>query len=152
MWNAVLVAVTVVFVAAGGVGSLHWRLPPGPALLGLACLPLAGLCLRKRLRASVPDLVFGTIDALFLVIPALFGAAWFGVPGAVVGGILGDALADGIAGYFEGAVARWLRLRGFDEAREALTSSLGKMCGCLIGGGLGLSVARAIGLGLPNFS
>ena len=87
-----------------------------------------------------------TPGQFMLVIPALFGGLAFGVPGAVAGGVIGDAVTDSIAGLFEGSVADWLRGRGFDESREAVTTSLGKMSGCPLGSGVVLSVALIAGI------
>ena len=69
----------------------------------------------------------------------------FGVAGAIAGGVIGDALSDATAGLFEGHVAEWLRSQGFEESREAVTTALGKMSGCLLGSGLVLSVAFLFG-------
>jgi hypothetical protein len=59
-----------------------------------------------------------------------------------------DALTDSIAGFFEGRITEWLRSHGFSEAREAVTTSLGKMSGCLMGSGFVLSVATLSGIQL----
>lgn len=66
----------------------------------------------------------------------------------VAGGAIGDALSDAIAGLFEGYAAEWLRAKGFEESREAVTSALGKMSGCLLGAGLVLTVALLCGVRL----
>ena len=97
-------------------------------------MPLAGLLLAKRrLSGAIPDVLFGAIDTGLLTIPALWGGALFGVAGAIAGGIIGDALTDGIAGFFEGGIARWLQGNGIEAAREPITTALGKMGGCLVG-------------------
>ena len=97
---------------------------------------------------SVPDLVFGGIDTGLLAVPALAGGLAFGVAGAIAGGVIGDSVTDGVAGFFEGGVAEWLRNHGFEESREMVTTSLGKMAGCLLGSGLVLSVAMLFGIHL----
>jgi len=136
------VAVFGIIVAVVGIYALQQRVAIGPVILALALVPLAGLILAKRsFKRAVPDLIFGGIDTGLLVIPALWGGILFGVPGAIAGGVIGDALTDGIAGFFEGGIAQWLRRRGVEESREALTTALGKMSGCLIGSGAVLSVA-----------
>ncbi len=141
------VLVVTLLVAAGGILALEYRLPVGPLVVALAGVPLAGLHLAGRsLSAAVPDLVFGAIDTGLLALPCLGGGSVFGVAGAIAGGVIGDAVTDAIAGFFEGGVAEWLRSHGFDESREMLTTSLGKMGGCLLGGGLVLSVAMVFGL------
>jgi hypothetical protein len=81
-----------------------------------------------------------------LTIPALIGGLFYGVAGAITGGIIGDALTDGIAGFFEGSISTWLREKGIDESREPITTSLGKMAGCLLGSGLVLSIFLLFGV------
>lgn len=138
-------------VAVAGVLALHYRLPVGPIVLGLAFIPLAGLLLARRsLAGAVPDMVFGALDTGLLTISALWGGVWFGVAGAIAGGVIGDALTDAIAGFFEGHIAEWLRGRGIVESREAVSTALGKMSGCLVGSGLVLSAALALGI-QPEF-
>ncbi|MFQ5917637.1 MAG: hypothetical protein ACE5I0_07495, partial [Candidatus Binatia bacterium] len=87
-----------------------------------------------------------------LTIPAIWGGISFGVAGAIAGGVIGDALTDGVAGFFEGGIATWLREKGIEESREPITTALGKMAGCLFGSGLVLSMALFLGirLGLAN--
>ena len=64
--------------------------------------------------------------------------------GAIAGGIIGDAITDAIAGFFEGSIAEWLRKKGIEESREAITTSLGKMAGCLLGSGVILTIALSL--------
>ncbi|MCZ6576024.1 MAG: hypothetical protein ACE10E_03460 [Acidiferrobacterales bacterium] len=134
-------------VAVSGVAALQYRLAMGPLLIALGVLVLFGLGLvRRPLRGAIPDLVFGSIDTGLLTIPALWGGALFGVPGAIAGGVIGDALTDAIAGFFEGSVAQWLQKKGFESRREPVTTALGKMAGCLLGAGLVLCVALLFGI------
>jgi hypothetical protein len=133
-------------VALASIGSLRARLPIGPIVLLLGGLPLLGLWLGRRpIKGAVPDLIFGAMDTGLLTIPALWGGIAFGVAGAIAGGVIGDALTDGIAGFFEGGVAQWLREKGIVESREPVTTSLGKMAGCLLGSGMVLTLALIIG-------
>lgn len=139
-------------VAIVGVVMLRYRLPIGPIVLLLGLIPLLGLVISGRsLTGAIPDLVFGAIDTGLLTIPALWGGHLFGVAGAIAGGVIGDALTDAIAGFFEGGIAEWLRARGFEESRESVTSSLGKMAGCLFGAGTVLSIALVLGI-VPKFA
>jgi hypothetical protein len=145
--KAIFVILVAIPVAAAGLVMLRWQLPVGPVVLGLSVVPIAGLILAgRRLVAAVPDMVFGAIDTGLLVIPALLGGMAFGVAGAIAGSVIGDALTDAVAGFFEGGISEWLRERGIDESREAVTSSLGKMSGCLQGAGLVLTLAFAAGV------
>ena len=77
---------------------------------------------------------------------AVWGGVNYGIIGAIAGGVVGDALTDSVAGFFEGHISEWLRSYGFIESREAVTTSLGKMCGCLLGSGIVLSVVLLIGI------
>lgn len=117
----------------------------GPVLLGLGFLPWIPLKVSGRSIKSVgADIIFGAIDTGFLGVAALIGASFAGVLGAIVGGAVGDAITDAIAGLFEGKVAEALRRHGIDEARTPLSSSMGKMSGCLIGIGITLTIAWSI--------
>jgi hypothetical protein len=149
--KASYVGILALLVAVIGVLSLQYRLPIGPIIVGMALIPLAGLLIAKKsLTGAIPDIVFGAIDTGLLTIPALWGGILFGVAGAIAGGVIGDALTDAIAGFFEGSIAEWLRENGIEESREATTSALGKMAGCLIGSGLILSLALFFGI-KPEF-
>jgi hypothetical protein len=149
--KAVYVAIISVPIALVGVIALRQQIPIGPIVLGLGLVPIAGLLLAKRsLTGAVPDMVFGALDTGLLVIPALWGGIAFGVAGAIAGGVIGDALTDAVAGFFEGSIAEWLRERGIEESREAITTALGKMSGCLLGAGMVLSLALFLGL-KPEF-
>jgi len=134
-------------VALLGFYTLQHQLPVGPIVLGISLIPLFGIILAKRsLPGAVPDIVFGAIDTGLLTIPAVWGGMVFGVAGAIAGGVIGDAITDAIAGFFEGSIAEWLRGRGIEASREAITTSLGKMCGCLLGSGIVLSGALMFGI------
>lgn len=138
-------------VAVLGVVTLQFRFPIGPIVMVMSLIPLLGLFFAKRsLKGAIPDLIFGALDTGLLTIPALWGGILFGVAGAIAGGVVGDALTDGIAGFFEGSIAEWLREKGIEESREPVTTSLGKMAGCLLGSGLVLSLALIFGI-RPEF-
>ncbi|MBN2620499.1 hypothetical protein JXB22_05340 [candidate division WOR-3 bacterium] len=145
------VSLFCIVLAVLGIMTLKQRLPIGPVVLGLSIIPLAGIAIAKRsFKRAVPDLIFGGLDTGLLTIPALWGGALFGVAGAIAGGVIGDALTDGIAGFVEGSIAKWLRDKGIEESREPVTTSLGKMAGCLVGSGTVLSIALLIGI-QPSF-
>ena len=84
------------------------------------------------IKKMLPDIIFGIIDNLLLIIPAIIGAQLFGAAGALVGAVVGNALSDSIAGIFEGSLSGWLHTKGIDSTRTILGSSLGKMSGCLL--------------------
>lgn len=138
-------------VAILAVATLQKQLPIGPVMLLLGLIPLLGLATARRSwKGAVPDLVFGAIDTGLLTIPALWGGALFGVAGAIAGGVIGDSLTDAVAGFFEGGIAQWLRSKGIEASREPVTTALGKMAGCLLGSGLVLTGAFAVGI-RPSF-
>ena len=145
--NILYVGSLSLLVAVIGVITLQHGLPIGPMVLGLTLIPVGGLLLAQRsFLGAVPDLIFGAIDTGLLTIPALWGGVLFGVAGAVAGGVIGDAVTDAIAGFFEGGIAEWLRKKGIEESREAVTTALGKMTGCLLGSGLVLCAALLLGV------
>ncbi len=117
----------------------------GIVLIILGFLPWFPLKLAKRSIKSVgADIIFGMIDTGILGVAALIGANFAGILGAIIGGAVGDAITDGIAGLFEGKLAEILRKRGIEEARTPLSSSMGKMSGCLLGIGITLTIAWTI--------
>ena len=149
--KASYVSIFALPVALIGVLTLRYQLPIGPIILGLTLIPIAGILLAKKsMVGAIPDMIFGAIDTGLLTIPALWGGVLFGVAGAIAGGILGDAITDAIAGFFEGSISEWLRKKGIEESREAVTTSLGKMAGCLLGSGVVLTIALLIGI-KPKF-
>lgn len=117
----------------------------GPAIILLGFIPWIPLKLSGRTISSAgADMVFGAIDTGILGIAALVGASFAGVLGAIVGGAVGDSITDGFAGLFEGRMAEYLRRHGIEEARTPLSSSMGKMSGCLMGVGIILTIAWSI--------
>jgi hypothetical protein len=147
MKDFVYCAFWAAIIAVLGVTALSHHMDLGPLVFGLGLIPVLGLVLTGRnIRGAIPDLVFGAVDTGLLTIPALWGGQLYGVAGAIAGGVIGDALTDGIAGFFEGFIAQWLRKKGIEESREAVTSALGKMAGCLLGAGLMLTFALGLGV------
>ena len=102
-------------------------------IFGLGLVPiLIAFIFKINLRKILPDIIFGLIDNILLIIPAIIGAELFGAAGALAGAVVGNAVSDGIAGLFEGSISEWLHLKGIDSTRTLLGSSLGKMSGCLL--------------------
>jgi hypothetical protein len=120
--------------------------------MGLVLVILALLCLisllpfKVKLKSTLPDIFFGIIDNGILAILAIFGGHFAGVAGAILGGVVGNAITDGIAGIFEGQMAEKLRSKFVPEERTMLKSAVGKMAGCLLGAGLVLIIANFIKL------
>jgi len=118
--------------------------------MGLVLIILSLLCLvslipfKIDLKSTLPDIFFGLIDNGILAVLAIFGGHFAGVAGAIIGGVVGNAITDGIAGIFEGHMAEKLRLRLVAEERTMLKSAVGKMAGCLLGSGVVLIIANFI--------
>lgn len=145
--KALYVSVFAIPVVIIGISALKFHLPIGPIVVCMSIIPVAGLLFGKRqITGAIPDFIFGAIDTGVLTIPAISGGIFFGVAGAIVGGVIGDAVTDAIAGFFEGGIAEWLRGKGIEESREAVTTSLGKMSGCLFGSGLVMTIALLAGI------
>ncbi len=118
----------------------------GPIFLALGFISLAfPMFFKIKIAEIYPDLVFGLIDNGVLVFAAVLGGQVAGVLGAIIGGAVGNTITDGIGGLFEGYVAEKQRSK-FKVGRSALSSSLGKMSGCLFGAGIGLILIWLIGL------
>ena len=114
----------------------------GPLLIILGIITLLPIkFFHLSLRTLWPDIIFGIIDDGVLVVVALIGAQLAGVFGAIAGGVVGNALTDGIAGLFEGYTAERARRNRISEQRTAIGSALGKMAGCLLGAGAVLMVS-----------
>ena len=142
-----LMSVIIVSIVVVGVlcFSIHHKKLIGPTVILLGLIPLIPLRISGRTVTSTgADIIFGAIDTGFLGIVALIGASFAGVLGAIVGGAVGDSITDGFAGLFEGRVAEYLRKHGIEESRTPLSSSMGKMSGCLLGVGIVLTIAWSI--------
>jgi len=117
----------------------------GPALIGLALLCVLSLIPFKiKLKSIQPDIFFGLIDNGILAVLAITGGHFAGTAGAILGGVVGNAITDGIAGIFEGYSAEKLRIQLISEERTMLKSAVGKMAGCLLGAGVILIIADLI--------
>lgn len=142
-----LLSVTIVSIVVISVVSFtifHTKLI-GPAIILLGFIPWVPLRISGRtIKSTGADIVFGAIDTGILGVVALIGASFAGVLGAIVGGAVGDAVTDGFAGLFEGRMAEYLRKHGIEESRTPLSSSMGKMSGCLMGVGIVLTIAWSI--------
>lgn len=140
--SVIILSIVVISVICFSIGN---KVLIGPLLIGLGFLPWIPLKIFGRSIKSVSaDIIFGAIDTSILGVAALIGANFAGVLGAIVGGAVGDAVTDAIAGLFEGKIAQVLRRYGVEETRTPLSSSMGKMSGCLLGIGVTLTVAWSI--------
>ncbi len=137
--NILALCVTIGAISIYFVDSAKWM---GPVLMILGLLCLASLVPFKiKLKSTLPDIFFGVIDNGILAIMAIFGGHIAGVTGAILGGVVGNAITDGIAGIFEGYIAEKLRQESVSEERTMLKSAVGKMAGCLLSAGTVLAIA-----------
>lgn len=140
--NIVTLCIIITTISVFFINNTRWI---GIVLIILTALCLLSLLLFKiKLRSIQPDFIFGLIDNGVLAVLAIFGGRFAGVAGAILGGVVGNALTDGIAGIFEGYSAEKLRNRLISEERTMLKSAVGKMAGCLFGAGVVLEIANLI--------
>jgi len=117
----------------------------GPILIAGGILSLLPLYLsRVPIQAVKAEIWFGIIDNGILAIFALSGAELFGILGAIVGGLVGNAITDGLAGLFEGYQWQKMSRLKIKSQRTILTVAIGKFSGCLLGGGIVLTMAWSI--------
>src|SRR3989338_10462901 len=96
--NIFTLCVVIVTVSVFFANNAPWM---GFVLILLALLCIASLLPFKiNLRSIQPDIFFGLIDNGILAITAILGGYFAGVTGAILGGVVGNAVTDGIAGIF----------------------------------------------------
>mgnify|MGYP001575200722 CR=1 FL=1 len=117
----------------------------GPVLIALGIISLLPLYLfHIPLQMVRAEIWFGIIDNGILAIFALSGAELFGILGAIVGGLVGNSITDGLAGLFEGYEWQKIDKLKIKPRRTVLTVAIGKFAGCLLGGGFALTIAWSI--------
>ena len=104
--------------------------------IGLLILFVIKVILNRSIFTFLPDVVYGMVDTGSLVIFVYIGATFADIFGAVVSAVICDAITDSIGGGFEGKIDELLRNKSIDTSRTLLSSSIGKLSGCLIGGGI----------------
>ncbi len=140
--NIVTLCIIIAAVSVFFINNARWI---GIVLIFLAILCVLSLIPFKiKLKSIQPDIVFGLIDNGVLAILAIFGGHFAGITGAILGGVVGNAITDGIAGIFEGYSAEKLRSQLVSEERTMLKSAVGKMAGCLFGAGIVLVIANLL--------
>lgn len=147
--NFISISVTIIslciIIASVSIYFIYNQSLIGFVLLILGLLILLPLKLFNiKIKSVIPDIVFGLIDNGILAILAIIGANYAGVIGAILGGVVGNTITDGIAGVFEGYSAELARKRKITDKRTAIGSAIGKMSGCLIGAGIVLIFAWLI--------
>lgn len=142
--NILGLCIIIAAVSIAFVDNAKWM---GPVLIALGLLCIISLIPFKiKLRSVQPDIFFGVIDNGILAVMAIFGGHLAGVTGAILGGVVGNAITDGIAGIFEGYSAENLRTQLIAEERTMLKSAVGKMAGCLLSAGAVLSIDSLISI------
>ena len=142
--NLIILSIIIIAVSAYFVFNDK---PIGPICLLICFANIIYLKIIKvKLRHLYPDFVFGFVDNGILVFALIIGGKFGGIPGAIIGGVAGNTITDSIGGLFEGYVSEKLTKGNFERKRTALSSSLGKMTGCLFGEGIVLTVIWLINL------
>jgi len=117
----------------------------GLILIAAGTLPLISLKLTgEKIKEAISEIVFGAFNTGLIAILAIGGFALEGIFGAIVGVVAGDAITEGFSGILEGEVAEMLMKKGIKEKNDPLISSLGKMAGALLGGGIVLLIFSSI--------
>ena len=123
----------------------------GFVFIGVGIIDLLLLKFFKiNLKSVYPDIIFGMIDNGVLIFAAIIGGNYAGVIGAIIGGAAGNTITDGIGGLFEGHISEKMRKRKISDKRTALSTTLGKMAGCLFGAGIGMILVHLVDLLLIN--
>jgi len=137
-----LIGVSIVIVAVSSYFIFNNKLI-GPVFFILGLINLLFMkVLGIKLKFIYPDLAFGFVDNGIMVFAAIIGGSIGGIFGAIVGGLVGNTITDGLGGFFEGYVSeKQTALTKFKSERRMISSSLGKMAGCLFGAGVGLIIA-----------
>ena len=113
----------------------------GWVMIGLSLLPLASLWLTgERIREAISEIVFGAFNTGLITLLAIGGYRLEGILGAIIGVAVGDAITEGLSGILEGEVSEILMRHKIKEKIDPLISSLGKMAGAMLGGGIVLLV------------
>ncbi len=113
----------------------------GLVLIGAGLLPLISLRLTgEKIKESISEIVFGMFNTGLITAMAIIGYDIEGLIGAVIGVALGDAITEGYSGILEGEVADLMLKWRIKEKIDPLNSSLGKMAGALLGGGIVLLI------------
>lgn len=117
----------------------------GLILIIISILPLISLKLTgEKIGEAISEIVFGAFNTGLISLMAIGGFALEGIFGAIVGVVAGDAITEGFSGILEGEMTEILMKKGIKEKNDPLISSLGKMAGALLGGGIVLIIFSLI--------
>ncbi|MBU4069844.1 MAG: hypothetical protein KJ646_02590 [Nanoarchaeota archaeon] len=140
-------AIFAILIIGGGAYFVFNKPLIGPVFLGLSLVGLIFLKFFKiKIRSVYPDIIFGIVDNGILLFGVILGGTYAGIGGAIIGGAAGNAITDGLGGLSEGYMAEILRKKRIKNERTSLSTMIGKMMGCLIGAGVGLSLIWLISL------
>jgi hypothetical protein len=132
IYRILMVIVAIILVTCSFFGNIGVIF----LLIGLLSLVIAKIMLNRSIFTFLPDIVYGMVDTGSLVVFIYIGATFAGIFGAVVSAVICDAITDSLGGAFEGKIDELLRKRSIDTTRMLFSSSIGKLSGCLIGGGI----------------
>lgn len=142
LFTIILLTIIILFVSYFSVNN---KPIIGPILIILGVITIIPIFLFKiPFFVLKGDLLFGVIDNGILAIFALSGAELFGILGAIVGGLVGNAVTDALAGIFEGHEWQKMKQSKRKDERTALTVAVGKLAGCLFGAGIVLTLFWSI--------
>ena len=142
VWYSIgnLIAISILIV---GISSyfLFNKMLIGPIFVGMGLGVVFYLrFVDVKFSSIYPDVIFGMVDNFVMVFATTLGGTLAGVGGAIIGGVTGNTITDGLGGFFEGVVEEYLRKKKINNHRTALSSMLGKIIGCLFGAGIGLTI------------
>ena len=111
--ETIIVILLSIFVAFIAFYSMRLGRFSSIIIFALGIIPiLISFFLKIDLKRMIPDIIFGVTDNLLLIIPAIIGAELFGAAGALAGAVVGNAISDAVAGYFEGNISEFLHSKG----------------------------------------
>ena len=117
----------------------------GLILVLAGILPLLSLKITgEKIKESISEIIFGFINTGLITAAAIIGFNIEGILGAVIGVALGDAITEGYSGILEGEISDLMLKWKVKEKIDPLNSSLGKMSGALLGGGIVLLIFSLI--------
>ena len=148
IWYSIgnLIVISIIIVAISSYFIFN-KMLIGPVFLVMGVCFIFYLKYYKNIFSYYyPDMVFGMVDDFVMVFATTLGGSFAGVGGAIIGGVTGNALTDGLGGLFEGYIVEHQRKFKIDNVRTAFSTMLGKIAGCLFGAGIGLIIVWLVSL------
>lgn len=122
----------------------------GPVLVLLSIIPIVVLKIfGKPLSSLWADIAFGCVSTGLISLVSLTGLNIANIMGtgneaSLAGMAIANMIIIGFAGIFEGKISHMLSEKSYATERTPLSSSIGKMSGCLFGIGIVLTIAWTI--------